>query len=215
MSIYGFATKTVIPTPIANDAVLPKFTVYCRTNEHGTAQLNNRINPQITDEEWVDIPNRVYQVIVNSDPDLTVGKLFALYASEANHTDAWIKKYDQARLEARGAIEMIGERLIQESNDRGWCSEFDDLIDQANSDLPGWLQLPTREREYEVTWTETYYVTVHRSTTVDARNAEHAIELVGDMDIVGDADDSDMRHALSCGNYEFSDDNGDWDACES
>lgn len=219
MTIYGFVTRDTVPafepTPIANDAVLPKFTVYCRTNEHGTPQLNNRINPQITDEEWVDIPNRVYQVIVNSDPDLTVGKLFALYASEANHTDAWLKKYDQARDEARRAIDMIGERLIQESNDRNWCSEFDEIIDDVNGSLPAWLSLPTRERDYTVSWTETYYITVSRSTTVTARNAETACDLVSDMGLTGEADDYEMRDALSCGNYEFSDDNGDFEAEEA
>ena len=213
MSIYGFATKTV--APIANDALVPDFTVYTRKTETGATQLNNKVNPQITDEEWVDIPNRVYVTLTSTDPNLTVGKLAALYASEANHADAWVKKYDQARDEARRAIDMIGERLIDESNNRGWCSEFDDLIDQANSNLPGWLQLPSREREYEVTWTETYYVTVNRSTTVNARNEEHACELVGDMGLCGEADDYEMKTAINCGNYEFSDDNGDWDACES
>lgn len=219
MTIYGFVTRDTVPafepTPIANDAVLPKFTVYCRTNEHGTAQLNNRINPQITDEEWVDIPNRVYQVIVNSDPDLTVGKLFALYASEANHVDAWVKKYDQARQQAQHAIALIGERLITESNARSWCSEFDEIIDDANGTLPDWLQLPTRERDYEVNWSETYTVTVHRSTTVTARNEEHACELVADMGIVGEADDYEMRSAISNGDYECHDDNGDFEACEA
>lgn len=219
MTIYGFVTRDTVPafepTPIANDAVLPKFTVYCRTNEHGTAQLNNRINPQITDEEWVDIPNRVYQVIVNSDPDLTVGKLFALYASEANHVDAWVKRYDTARDEAQRAIAMIGDRLIQESNARSWCSEFDELIDDANGNLPGWLQLPTREREYEVSWTETYTVSVRRCTTVTARNEEAACDLVSDMEIIGEADDYDMREALSCGDYEFAGDNSDFEAEEA
>ena len=81
MSIYGFATKTV--APIANDALVPDFTVYTRKTETGATQLNNKINPQITDEEWVDIPNRVYVTLTSTDPNLTVGKLAALYASEA------------------------------------------------------------------------------------------------------------------------------------
>lgn len=214
MSIYGFATKTVVPTPIANDAFAPDFTVYTRTTETGARQINNRVNPQITDEEWVDIPNRVYVALTSTDPNLTVGKLAALYASEANHTDAWVNKYDQARLEARRAIDMIGERLIQESNDRNWCGEFDEIIDDVNSALPGWLELPTRQREYEVSWTETYYVTVCRSTTVTARNEEDAMEVVGEMGIVGEADDYEMKTAINSGNFEFSDDNSDFEASE-
>lgn len=132
----AFPTPTVTLDPgVHNDTVLPTFTVYCRTNEEGTPQLNNKINPQITDEEWVDIPNRVYQVIVNPDPNLTVGKLFALYAREAINMDAWTKRHDTARDEAQRAIAAIGDRLIQESNDRGWCSEFDEIIDDVNLSL--------------------------------------------------------------------------------
>lgn len=213
MSIYGFATKTIVEP--ANDALCPTFTVYTRTTETGATQLNNRINPQIADEEWVDIPNRVYQVILNPESNLTIGKLVAHYAQEARFSDAWRDKYDQAREEAMRAIAMIGERLIQESNDRNWCSEFDELIDSANGNLPGWLQLPIRERDYEVNWSETYTVTVHRSTTVTARNEEHACELVGDMELVGEADEYEMRSAISNGDYECHDDNGDFEACEA
>lgn len=219
MSIYGFVTRDTVPafepTPIANDTLTPDFTVYTRKTETGGAQLNNKINPQITDEEWVDIPNRVYVSLTSTDSAQTVGKLAAHYAHEANHADAWMKKYDQARDEARRAIDMIGERLIQESNDRNWCSEFDEIIDDVNGSLPAWLSLPTRERDYTVSWTETYYITVSRSTTVTARNAETACDLVSDMGLTGEADDYEMRDALSCGNYEFSDDNGDFEAEEA
>lgn len=209
MSIYGFATKTVVPTPIANDTLVPDFTVYTRATETGARQINNKVNPQITDEEWVDIPNRVYVALTSSDPNLTVGKLAALYASEANHTDAWVKKYDQARDEARRAIDMIGERLIQESNDRGWCSEFDDLIDQANSNLPGWLQLPERTREFEVSWTESYTVTVRRSICVEAKSEEHACDIAADWD---EADDYEITEAIRSGNYSCDGDSNDYEA---
>lgn len=212
MSIYGFATKTTVEP--ANDALCPTFTVYTRTTETGATQLNNRINPQIADEEWVDIPNRVYQVILNPESNLTIGKLVAHYAQEARFSDAWRDKYDKAMDEARRAISAIGERLITESNDRDWCSEFDEIIDDVNGNLPGWLQLPTRERDYTVSWTETYTITVNRSTSVTARNEEQACNIAADS-YVGEADDYEMRHAISCGDYEFSDDNGDFEAEES
>ena len=211
MSIYGFATKTAVPTPIANDALVPDFTVYTRTTETGVRQINNKVNPQITDEEWVDIPNRVYVALTSTDQNLTVGKLAALYASEANHTDSWVKRYDQARDEARRAIEMIGERLIDESNNRGWCSEFDDLIDQANSNLPGWLQLPERTREFEVTWTESYTVTVQRSICVEAKSEEHAQSIADDWD---EAEEYEITEAIRSGNYSYECDNGDFEVSE-
>lgn len=211
----AFPTPTVTLDPgVHNDTRTPDFTVYTRKTETGNYQLNNKINPQVTDEEWVDIPGRVYANLTDSDSNMTVGKLVALYSREAINMDAWTKRHDTARDEAQRAIAAIGDRLIQESNDRGWCSEFDEIIDDVNSNLPGWLQLPTREREYEVTWTETYYVTVNRSTTVTARNEDAACELAGDMGLCGEADDYEMKTAINCGNYEFSDDNGDFEATE-
>lgn len=205
-------TPTVtIDNGIHNDTLLPTFNAYYRTTDEGKQQLSTKIDPRVDTEEWNDIPNRVYQVILNPGSDLTVGKLAAHYAQEARFADSWRDKYDQARQEAIQAIQAIGDRLITESNDRNWCSEFDEIIDNVNDSLPGWLKLPLREREYEVTWTETYYVTVSRSETVTARNEEHAVELIEDA---GNASEYDLRDAISYGNYEFSDDNSDYEATE-
>lgn len=212
MSIYGFATKTVTPTPIANDALLPDFTVYTRITETGDKQLNNKVNPQMTDEEWVTIPNRVYVNLTRTDSTQTVGKLAALYASEAINMEGWVKKYEDARSDAIRAIAMIGERLITESNDRNWCGEFDEIIDDVNGALPGWLQLPTRERDYNVTWTEEYTVTVRRHATVTARSEEDAIRHVEDWE---EADEYEIRDALSYGNYSFISDNCDYEVEEA
>ena len=212
MSIYGFATKTVTPTPIANDATIPDFTVYCRKTETGTTQLNNKINPQITDEEWVDIPNRVYVSLTSTDSAQTVGKLAALYAHEANHVEAWVKRYEETREEALRAIRRIGNRLIEEAEGRSWCSEFDEIIDDVNADLPGWLQLPEREREFEVRWTESYTITVPRCITVTAKSAEAACDIAADWD---EADEYEMREAISSGGYSFDCDNGDYEAEEA
>lgn len=212
MSIYGFATRTPEITPIANDTLIPNFTVYTRKTETGTTQLNNKINPQITDEEWVDIPNRVVVNLTDPDANVAVGKLAALYATEAIHSDLWIKKHDELKEEARRAIETIGDRLITESEQRNWCSEFDEIIDEVNGTLPYWMQLPTREREFNVTWTEEYSVTVRRYATITARNAEQAAEIAADWD---EADEYEIRDSLSCGSYSFISDNGDCEVEEA
>ena len=212
MSIYGFATKVATPTPIANDAILPDFTVYCRKTETGATQLNNKVNPQIVDEEWVDIPNRVYVNLTSTESAQTVGKLAALYAHEANHVEAWVKRYDETREDAIRAIRRIGNRLIEEAEGRSWCSEFDQIIDDVNSDLPGWLQLPEREREYEVRWTESYTITVPRSITVTAKSEEEACDIAADWE---EADEYEMREAISAGNYSYDCDNGDYEAEEA
>lgn len=51
------------------------------------------------------------------------------------------------------AVEMIGEALIEEAQRRGWCSEYDDFVEKLNDRLPLGYELPTREREFEVTLT--------------------------------------------------------------
>lgn len=106
--------------------------------------------------------------------------------------------------EAVTAMSLISERLIEEANNRGWCSEYDHIVERINESLPGWLQLDEREGEYEVTWTETYTITIDRTATVTARDAETAADMVADdPDGFGDTYDIEQafRNAWSYGNY--------------
>lgn len=205
-----FGTPT---TPIATDTVIPNFPYYFRlnpdTNKH---EMNQRISAKNTDDNWVLVPHRAHNYLCQTT-DLQLGELVNIYVSEARAADAWMEKHDTIRQAAFDAIRIIGERLIQESNDRNWCSEFDQIIDDVNSSLPAPFLLPVREREYNVSWSETYTITVRRYETVTARNEEDACNLVDDM--IGEADEYTIRDAISYGNYDFSDDNGDFEAEEA
>lgn len=208
-------TPTVTLDPgVHNDTIMPDLSSYFRM-EGETYQMNDRINPEVSEDRWNTCTRGTYTRFSASADRMTIGKVIASFANIDYNREEWVKRADEKEAAAVKAIQIIGERLLQEAENRGWCSEFDEIIDDVNCSLPGWLQLPTREREYEVTWTETYYVTVNRSTTVTARNEEHACDLVGDMGMVGEADDYEMKTAVNCGNYEFSDDNSDFEACES
>lgn len=79
-------------------------------------------------------------------------------------------------------IKLIGERLIKEANDRGFCSEFDDVIDDLNSKLR--VELPTRRKEYVVT----QVVKITRSITVYAKDEEEALDDLSSIDNVRDLD---------------------------
>lgn len=199
---------------IHNDTILPDLSSYFRM-EGETYQMNDRINPEVSEDRWNTCTRGTHTRFSASADRMTIGKVIASFANIDYNREEWVKRSNEKEADAYRAIQIIGDRLIQESEDRQWCSEFDEIIDDVNRALPGWLQLPVREREYEVSWTETYTLTVHRSTTVTARNEEAACELVGEMDVIGDADDYDLRQAISCGDYEFSDDNGDFDAAEA
>lgn len=208
-------TPTVTLDPgVHNDTIMPDLSSYFRMDGE-TYQMNDRINPEVSEDRWNTCTRGTHTRFSASADRMTIGKVIASFANIDYNREEWVKRADEKAADARRAIEIIGERLLREAETHGWCSEFDDIIDDVNSSLPNWLQLPTREREYEVTWTETYYVTVNRSTTVTARNEEHACDLVGDMGMVGEADDYEMKTAVNCGNYEFSDDNSDFEACES
>jgi hypothetical protein len=212
--MFGTTTPTVTLDPgVHNDTIMPDLSSYFRT-EGDTYQMNDRINPEISEDRWNTCTRGTYSRFFGSAERMTIGKVVASFANIDHHREEWVKRADEKEAAAVKAIQIIGERLIQESNDRNWCHEFDEIIDDVNNALPGWLQLPTREREYEVRWTETYTITVSRSTTVTAHNDEQACEIAADS-YVGEADDYEIRDAISCGNYEFSDDNGDFEAEES
>lgn len=98
------------------------------------------------------------------------------------------------------AVEIIGNRLISESDDRQWCEEFDRIIDEVNEMLPGSYQLPTREREYEVEWTDMVQVPVGRSVTVRARNEEEAREMAASG--ADSISTSEIVEAVRYGNWE-------------
>lgn len=198
-------------TPIANDTIVPKFPYYFRTTPDNKHEMNERINSKVQDDQWKEIPNRVHHVLAEREDALQVGELAVYYASEARIADAWMKRYDNIHSQANAAIAAIGERLMQEAESRNWCSEYDEIIADVNSALPGMFQLPVRERDYTVSWSETYTITVHRSATVTARDEENACDLASEM-YAGEADDYEIRDAISGGNYEFSDDNSDYEA---
>jgi len=68
-----------------------------------------------------------------------------------------------ARANHERDIELIGQTLLDEANSRGWCSEFDTIVDDLNASLN--VELRRHEREFDVTVTVTYGFSV---TAVDA-----------------------------------------------
>ena len=107
------------------------------------------------------------------------------------------------RLQAIDAIQTIGQRLIDEANRRGWCSQYDEIIEEVNTDLPSWLELPVRQSDYIVSWTEEHIVTVSRSMTVTATSAEEAIEVAQNEDY--GADTQDIIDAVRNRDFEYVD----------
>ena len=87
--------------------------------------------------------------------------------------DYWEVEATDRGARHRADVERIGERLLAEANDRGWCAEFDTIVDEINGDL--YVELPVRERDFEVR------VDVTLTISVSARNAEAAEEKAAEI----------------------------------
>jgi hypothetical protein len=204
-------------TPVSNDTIICNVNQYLRQNpDTNSWELNLRVDPTVETDTWTPIGPHIHALLANDAPGTsmpTIGKIIHQLVAATRNEIAWRERYDTIHKQARETVQIIGDRLIQESNDRNWCSEFDQIIEEVNSSIPGPFYLPTREREYEVRWTETYYVTVNRSYTTTARNEEDAIDNAKAYAEDG-ADEYDLREAISIGNYEFSDDCDDYEVEE-
>lgn len=65
-------------------------------------------------------------------------------------------------------IATIGDRLIDECQNRGWCEVFDEVIHDLNSGLHKPLREQETEKEYEVSVTVTYDIVIDVTATSEA-----------------------------------------------
>ena len=47
-------------------------------------------------------------------------------------------------------FELISQELIRQANDRGWCDEYDQIVETINESMVGDFRLTERTREFEV-----------------------------------------------------------------
>jgi hypothetical protein len=145
--------------------------------EHYEMRLN--LEPE---GEWVECPSSAvtYLTTVGS-ANWPVRHLLLTFISECRKTDRVLADVDRMRTLRDTALanhehdlETIGQRLIEESDERGWCDEFDRIIDDVNESLHG--TLPLRVQEFDLI----VDVVIPSSTTVTvkARNEQEAVDLV-------------------------------------
>lgn len=99
--------------------------------------------------------------------------------NEINNLQAQVQmlneRLEKSMSDHRSDIERIGEALIDEANERGWCSIYDEFVKNLNRSLTE--ELPVRRRSYDVDVTVTYTVTV----TVSAVSEEEAEDEAADL----------------------------------
>ena len=117
----------------------------------------------------------------------------------------------ESREHHRADVAHVGQALLEKAEYKGWCDEFDTFVDETNTGMH--VDLPVRDYEFEVTWNETYTVTVERSTTVRAHNYDDAIEAAQDED-TGEADSGDLVAAVRNGSYSFDGETDNYEASQ-
>lgn len=86
---------------------------------------------------------------------------------------------DAARQAHHDDIAAIGRALLREAEDRDWCDDYDQVIDDLNGQLS--VALPERVRAWDVTFD--LRVTVHIPNARNADDArERAAELAADIE---------------------------------
>lgn len=182
-----------------------------RTSERGTVVWGQFTGPDghtlsYYVSEWEIVPDDAAPGAPKSEEQQEIERLRAAVSLRD-------EQLERVRNEARSAIDTIGQRLIDESNERGWCEQFDRIIIDVNAELPLWLELPTRSKDYIVSWNEQYIVSVSRSMTVTAANEDEAIRIAQNDDC--GADSYDVADAVRNGNFEYIDGSSDdWEAEE-
>jgi hypothetical protein len=78
----------------------------------------------------------------------TIANLNATVDDTARQHAAATEQHAVAVRQHRSDIAAIGQRLLDEADDRGWCDEYDTVVDELNKLLT--VPLPTRERDFEV-----------------------------------------------------------------
>ncbi|MDP8971199.1 MAG: hypothetical protein M3N52_12040 [Actinomycetota bacterium] len=97
-----------------------------------------------------------------------VAELQGLLRARTDKLEEMFAQVQDAKRAHCADVALIGEKLIEEANDRGWCAEFDTIVGELNQALH--VELPARKREYQVAVTVTVWA------TVTAANEDDAIE---------------------------------------
>lgn len=119
-------------------------------------------------------------VTQEADSTETIAKLREQLTQAELAFNEEIRRTEAARQRHYADIALISEKLIEEANDRGWCAEYDTVVDELNEELN--VKIDVREREFTVE------VAVTLTIRVSARDADSAREAASD--IAADAEEA-------------------------
>lgn len=121
-----------------------------------------------------------------------------------------VRKVAAAERVWRQRMEAVFSSLKEEAINRNWCSEYESFLNDMDGQVGIDLDEFRRDQEFEVTWTETYTVTVRCTASgVTAPDEEAAINEVRDNWSYGEQDAYDLYMMNATVEYEDAD---DWSA---
>jgi hypothetical protein len=100
--------------------------------------------------------------------------------------------------------DTITGALHNEADRRGWCNEYDEFVNEIESDLRIGV-MPKREREYTVRWRTTVLVSVEVSRNYTAASPKEAEQMAED-DYYAGPETQDVVNAVHENGWEESDD---------
>lgn len=129
---------------------------------------------EFTPDEQIDVTN-IYDL--NHLKSIIASLKSALAVMTVDRDNNKSMRLERMRTHERD-IELISEALLGQANDRDWCSEFDDFVENLNKSLS--VELKKREKEYEVEIEVTQKRTQRVTVTINANSEAHARELIED-----------------------------------
>lgn len=176
--------------------IYPGITAYSLTGEFTSLQKpDDTLNLSFSEWEPIDAPEvkPSEEVGIITDLQAQVDRLTeqnrVLLAKVANWEQDW------------SAITIA---LHHEADRRGWCNEYDEFVNEIESELRIGV-IPKREREYAVTWTTTVLVSVEVSRNYTAASPEEAEQMAKD-DYYAEPETQDVLNAVHENGWEESDD---------
>jgi hypothetical protein len=159
-------------TPV-NETRIDSLDSYFRWNSDlRKHEINGLINPNITVDEWWECPEQVKDMMCSPNNRPTLGQIIWVLTTFRKEADKVRREYDEHKIRTADAIRHIGQTLMEEAENRGWCDEYDSFIEAVNASLPADMTLPKRiqayEVEIEVQISHTVYTTVEVMATSQA-----------------------------------------------
>ncbi len=206
----GFTGQTIIVTEVAENYYCPD-----RDNNNayrvavcGVFNTKSGYTRNIYATEWDAIIEEIAAppAEIAYSPTITVEQYNEAIARACNAeevTDNLQRTLDQVRLDANKAMSVISARLNTEAYDRDWCGIFDSVVEDVNSNLPSWLRLESRERDWDVAGD--ILIRVRLNTSYAGKTSTEACE-AADEDDIGPL----LIDAVRYGNYEIE--SAEWEA---